>query len=275
MSYFSLLAPGFAFVGLIFSGVLPGARAESVGVVEPVREETLASVVVGRVASIHVREGSVVKAGDLLLEFDSEAEKLDLGRRRLVLESVAELELARQREKIAETEFRATAKLREGTRSVSQEDLNRKELDFRVAAAEREQLERREEIEALEVRLAEEALARRFIRAPGDGIVTAVYPSVGEVADARQPLVHVVDASRCVWVANLEAADAARLKVGATARLRCDAPDAPIEVEGRVDYVAPVLDAGSGLQRVKIVFDNPDRRVTPGVTATLVLPPGP
>ncbi len=189
-----------------------------------------------------------------------------------MLESTAELELARQREKIADTEFRATAKLRETTRSVSQEELNRKELEAGLAAAEREQLGRREEIEALEVRLAEEALARRLIRAPGDGVVTFVHLAVGEVADARQPLVHVVDIARCTWVANIEAAVAARLRVGATARLRCDAPDGPVEVEGVVDYIAPLLDAGSGLQRVKVGFANPDARVTPGVTATL-LPP--
>lgn len=268
----SLLLATLAF-GLASPTVL--RASDSVGVVEPVREETLAAVVLGRVARIHVKEGSVVRAGDLLLEFDAEAERLDLARRRLVLDSAVELDLARERERITEAEYRATLRLRESARSVSQEDLNRKELEARLAAAERQQLERRKEVEALDVRLAEEALARRLVRAPGDGIVTAVFPSVGEVADARQPLLHVVDAARCVWVANLEAAVAARLRVGATVRLRCDAPDAPVEVSGQVDYVAPVLDAGSGLQRVKVVFDNPERRVTPGVTATLVESAGP
>jgi RND family efflux transporter MFP subunit len=264
--------PRLSLPGLLAACVLIPQAGGMVGVVEPIREETLAAVVVGRVARIHVREGSEVKAGDLLLELDSQAEKLDLARRRIQLESVVELELARTRERIADSEWRAAQRLRETARSVSQEDLNRRELDARLAASEREQLERREEIEALEVQLAEEQLARRFIRAPGNGIVTAIFPAVGEVADARQPLIHVVDVSRCMWVANLEASVAARLVVGAKVRLRADQATGPVEVEGIVDYVAPVLDAGSGLQLVKVMFDNPARRITPGVTATLLLP---
>ncbi len=251
-------------------GATAAAAETAIGVVEPIREETLAAVVVGRVAKLHVREGATVRAGELLVELDSEAERLDLERRRLVLASAVELELAKQRETMTETEWKATQRLRESSRSVSQEELNRKEFDYLLAKGEREQLERRKALEALEVKLAEEQLARRFIRAPGAGVVTRLWLRAGEVADARQPLVHVVDVERAVWVANLDAALAARLRPGLAVRLLCEMPAGPVEVEGVVDYLAPVLDAGSGLRRVKVEFANPAGRVTPGVTARLL-----
>lgn len=246
--------------------------ADPVGLVSPIREETLAATVVGKVARLHVREGDTVKTGDLLLELEKAQESLEVERRQLVFQNQTELILAAQRATVLEAEWRATAKLRESNRSVSQDELNRKELEFRTAAAEHEQLKVRKQLERIELDLAREALARRELRAPGPGVVTDVLPSVGEVADARQPLVRIVNPSQCEWIANVEAGSAAKLKLGQTVDLRCEAPAGAITVKGEVTYIAPVLDAASGLQRLKVVFANPDGRVTPGVSATLILP---
>ncbi len=255
---------------LLFLAATAVPAATPVGLVAPISEETLAATVVGKIALIHVREGATVQAGDLLLELEKVQEELEVERRRLVYENETELTLAAQRAEVLEAEWRATARLRETSRSVSQDELNRKELEFRTAAAEHAQLKVRKQLERIELDLAREALARRQLRAPGPGVVTEIFLSVGEVADARQPLVRTVNPQQCEWTANAEAAGVAGLTLGQTVGLRCESTAGPVTVSGEITYIAPVLDAASGLRRIKVVFDNRDGRVTPGVSATLV-----
>lgn len=238
------------------------------GLIEPLQQATLASTVVGRIERVLVKEGDVVKAGQPLVELERALEMLDADRRRLVAESQTEIDIARERAALLEKEFQATMKLRDATRSVSQDELNKKEIESKLARAEVAQLEVREAIEALEHRIAREQLERRIIRAPADGVITRVYAQPGEICEVRQPLVAFVNASSCYLVANLEPAVAAKLRVGASVRVRIDAA----EITGTVDSMSPVVDSASGLRRVKVLLANPDGRITPGMVGTLVEP---
>lgn len=244
------------------------------GLIEPLQHAILASTVVGRIERVLVKEGEPVKAGQVLIELEQELESLETERRRLVAENQTEIEIARERAAMLEREYQATVKLRDATRSVSQDELNKKEIEFKIARAEAEQLVVREQIEALEHNIAREQLGRRRIRAPADGVITRVHAQPGEICEVRQPLVAFVNASSCYLVANLEPAVAARLRVGASLRVRIDTADsgAPLEANGTVDSMSPVVDSASGLRRVKILLPNSDGRITPGLVGTLVEP---
>lgn len=240
----------------------------STGLIEPLQQATLASTVVGRIERVLVKEGDVVKAGQPLVELERELETLDAERRLLVAENKAEIEIARERAALLEREYQATVKLRSATGSVSQDELNKKEIESKLAQAEVAQLVVREQIEALEYKIAREQLERRIIRAPADGVITRVHAQPGEICEVRQPLVAFVNASSCYLVANLEPAVAARLSVGAKVRVRVES----VEVVGTVDSMSPVVDSASGLRRVKILLPNADGRITPGLVGMLIGP---
>jgi RND family efflux transporter MFP subunit len=244
----------------------PLAASAATGLIEPLQQATLASTVVGRIERVLVKEGDAVKAGQPLVELERELESLDAERRRLVAENQAEIDIARERATLLEREHQATVKLRSATGSVSQDEVNKKEIESKLAQAEVAQLIVREQIEALEYTIAREQLERRIIRAPADGVITRVHAQPGEICEVRQPLVAFVNASSCYLVANLEPAVAATLRVGAKVRVRVES----IEIGGTVDSMSPVVDSASGLRRVKILLPNPDGRITPGLVGTLV-----
>jgi RND family efflux transporter MFP subunit len=244
------------------------AASAATGLIEPLQQATLASTVVGRIERVLVKEGDAVKAGQPLVELERELESLDAERRRLVAENQAEIDIARERATLLEREHQATVKLRSATGSVSQDEVNKKEIESKLAQAEVAQLIVREQIEALEYTIAREQLERRIIRAPADGVITRVHAQPGEICEVRQPLVAFVNASSCYLVANLEPAVAATLSVGAKVRVRVES----VVIGGTVDSMSPVVDSASGLRRVKILLPNPDGRITPGLVGTLVGP---
>ena len=261
--------------GLLLSiafGTLPLSAAS--GLIEPLQQATLAPTVVGRIQRVLVKEGDVVKAGQVLVELEQDLESLEVERRRLVAENKSEIEIARERAALLEKEWQATAKLREATRSVSQEELDKKQIEYKLARAETAQLEVREQIELLEYKIAQAQLERRLIRAPNDGVITRVHAQPGEISEVRQPLAALVNASSCYFVANLDPSIAGRLRPGGSARVRVDTAGSgsPFEATGTVDSMSPVVDSASGLRRVKILLPNRDGRLTPGLVSTLVDP---
>jgi RND family efflux transporter MFP subunit len=261
-------------IALFSLSFLASPLSAASGLIEPLQQATLAPTVVGRIQRVLVKEGDVVKAGQVLVELEQDLEVLEVERRRLVAENKSEIEIAHERAALLEKEWQATAKLRETTRSISQEELDKKKIEYKLARAEAAQLAVREQIEVLEYKIAQAQLERRLIRAPNDGVITRVHAQPGEISEVRQPLVALVNASSCYFVANLEPAIAGRLRPGAAARVRVDTAGSgsPFEATGTVDSMSPVVDSASGLRRVKILLPNRDGRLTPGLVSTLVDP---
>jgi multidrug efflux pump subunit AcrA (membrane-fusion protein) len=54
-------------------------------------------------------------------------------------------------------------------------------------------------------------------------------------------------------------------------RVRVDEMNSPITRRGSVEFISPVVDPSSGLREVKVLFDNADGRVHPGVAGSLLL----
>lgn len=214
------------------------------GITEAMYDGTLSLPVAGIVTRCPVREGSAVRAGDVLLELDTALEELEVTRRRLVLEN-------------RRTEYEALRRLFEqNSISVKKEELDKARADYQIAET--------------ELRMAEEQLRRRRLVAPCDGVVVDVLPEVGEAVQAYQPLVRLVDTRRVRFTANLEPAWCAALQPGLTVTLELDAAPAPVRVQGRVAFVSPVADPASGLRRVEVWFENPEGAVAPGVAGRLI-----
>ena len=53
--------------------------------------------------------------------------------------------------------------------------------------------------------------------------------------------------------------------------IELDTGAAPLMIQGRITVLSPVVDPASGLRRIKLVFDNPDGRVVPGIAGLLLI----
>jgi RND family efflux transporter MFP subunit len=98
-----------------------------------------------------------------------------------------------------------------------------------------------------QLRLAEEMVKRRVVRAPGSGTVTSVLSAEGSSVDSTTPLMRVQDLENLVVSLNLTEFDVSRTRVGALARISADAL-------GGEPYVGDVADVAlSGGNRGGVV----------------------
>lgn len=267
----SFRAPRFFLVAGLSLLASPLWALEATGLVQPVWEATLAATVLGRVERICVQEGSLVEAGTVLIEMEREGEKIDAARRKIVFETTVEVEAARARREVLKDDLAGTQKLYDSTRSVSRDDMAKKTLEFKLAEAEFEQLNQRKKIEQLEYDFAIEQVKRRELTAPQKGVVVEIMPKVGEVCEARQPLVRMIDASTVRIVLDIDPLRVPGLAVGQTVPVKVNGVDGPVTADGKIEFIAPAVDAASGLRRVRVGIDNRDQRLLPGLPAVVTL----
>ena len=236
-------------LGLLTSAFfLPGLVAQETwveGITEAISDVTLSAPSAGIISIRPVKEGDFVKAGTILLELDKELEVLEVTRRKSVLD-------------LRTTDMENSKKLFEKTISLSREEMEKKITEHAVAQAEYD--------------LAKEQLKRRHLAAPFDGTVTALLLDVGESCPAQQPLVRLVDTRKCYFISNVEARSGYGIHPGQSVRLEIDAGQEPALFTGTVFFVSPVVDPASGLMRVKVVFENPEGKIRPGVAGRMLLP---
>ncbi len=252
---------------------LPRSPAEAPlrGVTQCLRDLSLGFPVSGRIAAQPVVEGSVVKAGDVLANFELVAEELEVERRRLVWQSEAELRAATARAATAATQANAARGIFQQNRGISREELENKELASALAAAEVQRLRNAKLVERVDYLTAQEMVARRVLRAPSPGVVTRIIRHAGESVQINETAMRLCDLSKILFVVNVPVAALAGLEVGAKARVQIMAGAEPMEVEGRVIFISPVVDAASGLAEVKVELEpNLAAGIRPGLQARLV-----
>jgi len=220
-------------------------KFSSEGVTEPVLDVTLSLPEPGIITVESVKEGDFVNTNQMILKLDSRLEELEVERRRLVMEN-------------KKTDLKTTQAVFEKAVSVSRDELLKKEVEYNVAAT--------------EYQIAQEQLRRRSLTAPKAGVITEIKLHVGEACIAYQPVVRLVDTRRCYFISNVEAKQASRLRTGQTVELQLEDSKEPIKVQGQIVFVSPVVDPASGLQKVRVVFDNNDGKVRPGLAGQLSIP---
>lgn len=229
---------------------LPCIRAVSIqaadqsyaGIIEPFHDVTLSASVPGIITTRKCEEGAFVDAGAVLIELDSRLEQLEVERRKLVRDQKW-------------SDFDATQKLFKATKGVSKEEVEKKEAEYKIAAVEHD--------------MAIEQERRRRMIAPLSGTITEIMLEVGEACQPYQPLLRLVDTRRCYLVTHVEAKQGSRLKPEQRVTLEIDLGDVKATVPGTIVFISPLVDPGSGLQKIKILFENKDGKVRPGLTGII------
>ncbi|WP_018465066.1 efflux RND transporter periplasmic adaptor subunit [Calidithermus timidus] len=247
----------------------------------------------GRVAEVRVREGQVVRAGQVLavLETADDREKLRASRESLAaLQSRLSAQEADYRSNSGKlerqlAEARRNLELAErllvlGSVALSEvEQLRRQVADLQaqlssLAQSHRSNLAdlqaqlaaRRSEIAALE-----RSLAQAELRTPVDGTVSSVGYLVG--VDTGASAIRVVEAGSLRVQARLAEAEVGKVKPGQPVRIELDAAPG-VALEGKVERLGVQAEVagggGSAVLPVFIRFLNPDAEnwAKPGLTAT-------
>jgi len=238
------------------------------GITQAVREARLSMPVAGRVEGIFVREGSNVRAGQVLLHLDRKLEKLEVERRRLVLHDQSRLRELLARELILREQVAALKPLFDSG-AVSRKQLEDETIALGAVVAERQALEENKLREQVEFDLAREAYERRHLRSPFSGVVTRLSVRNGESVSAYEPILAVVDVSRVRFVGTVSAAEGHRIQMGSEVNLVFGAEGQMLR-SARVVFVSPTADPSSGLVEVIAEFDNRDGSVRPGISGRLL-----
>ncbi|MGE7368477.1 efflux RND transporter periplasmic adaptor subunit [Neorhizobium sp. NPDC001467] len=226
------------------------------GSLTPIRRSTLTSRVSSTIIELPVRIGDVVKAGDLLVRFDTEALASAVTARKAEIDALnAQVELAQS---VLE---RNTA------------------LGERGAASDATRLEARANLLNLQAQLrskqaeladSERSLAYGELRAEFDGVVSARPVEQGQTVALNTELMTIVDLSRMEVDAGVP-----------TSRIPLVRLDQPVELSvegfagrtfaGKVTRISPTAVAGSRAVRVFLAIDNGEGLLRGGMFTTGIL----
>jgi len=171
-------------------------------------------------------------------------------------------------------EFTLDRRAAEETLRVSRADHDRFEELFRQglsSKAELEQKKSRYELAVVELERAKLVIDRSVIRAPFDGIVADRFVRAGEkvLLDEHKPLFKVMALEPLLARAYLPTAALGSVRVNdEVAVSSTEFPD--VRAAGRVSFVSPVIDPGSGTVQVIVrVKRDPNKTLRPGMAVRL------
>lgn len=220
------------------------AAARFEGLVLPFKEVVVSAPVQSSLVVQPFKEGAVVPEGAVLARLYSRVEELEMQRAKAALEK-------------KEFDYKGAAKLY-ADKIISEDEALKNKIELDLARLQYEQ--------------AAELFNLRTIVAPIGGLIVEKNREVGETVSASQPLFRLVDISRVYVQFFVTAEDARALKVGDRLEVRCAVADAARVFAGAIDFIDPRVDAASGLMRVKVLLDNTDAALKPGLRAQVALP---
>jgi membrane fusion protein (multidrug efflux system) len=214
------------------------AYVRATGLVDaaPGADWTVTAPEAARVSAVRAAAGDAVKRGAVLVEFDAPGMRVELATRSGALATAeARLETARRsRERVATLFDKGIAA--------------RKDLDEAVRELAEAEAAVREATQAKGAAASLTGQARAS--APFDGIVAQRWHNPGELVDAHEHVLRVVDTRRLEVAVAVAAGDAARIHAGQSARVLLPGSEEP--VEGAVVGEPAVADPATGTVAVRV-----------------------
>jgi membrane fusion protein (multidrug efflux system) len=210
------------------------------GLLVPHSQARLASRAKGVIAVIG-REGDRVKAGDPVMELESDLESMQLEQQKEILT------------------------LRAFERAASDE-LNQKSV---ISKTEVEEKRVNHEVAKVQLRMAEHFLETRKVTAPFDGVIAERLRERGEAVDEFTPVVLLAKLDELYLEVFLPGERFRTIKVGDAVEVMAE--DQPGKTfAGAVAEVSPTVNPASGEFRVRILVPNPDEELVAGASASVL-----
>lgn len=233
--------------------------------IEPNQTVELRSPVEGVIHSVLVKRGDRVQAGQMLVQLDSAVEQSSVELARYRAQVSGRLQSARNRLEYARKKFERSQELHSKDFVAAQA---RDEAEAEKLLAESAYKEAQEEQEAarLEYRLAQEALSRRVLRSPFEGVVVDRLLNPGDLAESgtgRKPILKLAQVKplRVEVVLPIEAYG--QIKRLSTADITPEALGG--SYKATVTIVDSVFDAASGTFGVRLELPNSASTLPAGV----------
>ena len=243
---------------------VPGLAVEAI--TKPSGDVKLAFVHPGLIGRVLVKEGQTVKAGQVLMEQDDSAERLQLEQLQVQAEDLTKVEYAQaqlEQKQVYLKRIKEAGTL--GTTpteiEMAQLDVKVAELSLRLAQFDHTQEQRKYQEDAAQIE-------RMRIRSPIAGKVEQISLKAGEAAEALSQIVRVVSIDP-LWIdVPVALGEACGLSVGgqvgvvfASNVLSDGTSSAPAaRAEGRIIHVGAVADAASNTLLVRVEVANPAAR---------------
>lgn len=252
----------------------PGAILTATGYVVAQRKAAVTPKIAGRLAELRVREGSRVRAGEVVGRIESRdiEARLEESRRALDVTRAAHAEaLAREEESRREFE-RQRRLLADGV--TSQADYDGADARYKVASAQVESTAAAIPRAEAAVTVAEVALGDTRIISPFDGVVTIKNSEVGEIvapvsvgsAARGNSVVEVADMSSLEVEVDVNETHIDRVREGQPAEIILDAfPDRPYP--GVLRQIVPTANRQKATIEAKVAFVEKGPEVLPEMSA--------
>ncbi|MDP9360944.1 MAG: efflux RND transporter periplasmic adaptor subunit [Acidobacteriota bacterium] len=258
------------------------SKVSANGRIDAKRKVDLSANVMGQVVNLAVREGDVVKRGDFLLQIDQKQLAASAQSADAALKAVfSDRDAAKAMAIAAEQDF-DRAQRNYDQRIIPRADLDRAQSGRDSARANVLALEQRISQARSNLTAARDTLSKTTMRAPMDGIVTALPVEEGEVAvigtmnNAGTVLMTIADMSVVEAVMEVDETDVPSVKAGQRATVTIDAyPNKTFS--GLVTEVGSSPIKRNGVSNgtteavnfeVKIQLENPPTGVRPGFSAS-------
>lgn len=257
---------------LLFSLSVQSLYAASFdGVTEPINQAKIGFTVPGKIDSIWVKEGALVHKGDTLMNLIKTEEEIRVHMTKIIADDYSGIASSKAKMDTYLNDYYVIKKLYEISNSVSQEDVWEKQMNFDISRADWNAAKVTKAKDTLEYRMAKAQLQKMYLTAPFDGEIVSIKKNNSESVEALEPIVEIADVRTCRMTAYIIANKAHGLKVGQKVKLSLDGASKNRTRNGTIEFVSPVVDKSSLLRTIKVIFDNSDRSVEPGVTGRLYL----
>ncbi|WP_137937600.1 efflux RND transporter periplasmic adaptor subunit [Chitinivorax sp. B] len=243
------------------------------GYVVAQRKASIASKATGRLEWLGVREGSTVKAGELIARLENADLKAN------VAQAAANIDVARARLQEARAELQDASRAHDRALDLKQQNfISNAELDQVKARLDRAKAtvagaQSGIGAAAAGTEAAKVAVANTEIRAPFDGVILTKNANVGDVvapfsssAEAKAAVVTMADLSTLEVEADVAESSIGKVKVGMPCEIQLDAlPD--VRLKGVVASQVPSVDRSKATVMFKIRFVEKSDRVLPEMSA--------
>jgi membrane fusion protein (multidrug efflux system) len=119
---------------------------------------------------------------------------------------------------------------------------------------------------SIQLELSQVQLRERTVLSPLNGIVVKKYKEPGESVDRGEKLLDIVNIDQVYVQFYLDPKLMLVLKVEQPVTVRIPVLN-DAQFTGKINFIDPRIDASSGLFRIKVLIENPDRKIKAGMRA--------
>ena len=240
------------------------------GITQPSKRSKPSFYGAGVIGKVAVKEGDLVKTGQILMAQDQEIEALELERLMAEANSKARVEFAEADLDVKKVVEKRKTSGEAGVFSLSEQEeatLDRISREKSLDIAKLEQSQNK-----IKAKQQEAKVKRMNLVSPIDGIVEKIEVWEGEMVagDPNKPAIVVVkNDPMYIEIRDLNTRQVALLTVGETMDVKY--PDEKAWKKAKITHIAPMADPSSDTQFVRLELPNPENRAT-GLAIQVKLP---